>query len=221
MTISKIYVLKFYTTMKNLKRTLPILILMVLILPMWQSSFAQSTNTQAPNCSNFSPAIDGNGDAVVSARDFLTNAEKAVYPVTITVKDPRFGEGMAIRTFIFESIDETETWGVCNYLGRRLEFSARNSVGNCNQGVIDLNGTPPVRLTSRWQAGGSDPSVGNNKKVVYCGSVPSPSSHVPIAQAPCPGMTFTSPKAMPDWVEVNACGDNDTAEVILRHWEVT
>src|SRR5690625_1880767 len=26
---------------------------------------------------------------------------------------------------------------------------------------------------------------------------------------------------MRDWVEVNACGDNDTAEVILRHWEVT
>src|SRR5690625_2194503 len=26
---------------------------------------------------------------------------------------------------------------------------------------------------------------------------------------------------MPDWVETNACGDSDTAEVILRHWEVT
>src|SRR5690625_3951159 len=174
--------------------------------------------TQAPNCSNFSPAINGNGEGVVSARDFLTNAENVKYPVTVSVKNQWGG---VIKSFTFSNPDATATWKLCDYLDSRLEFSAKNDLGNCNRGWVDLNGTPPIHLRSAWQAGHSDPSIGNNKRVVYCGNIPAPGSHRPTATTPCPGMTYTGPVAMPDWVEVNACGDNDTAEVILRHWEVT
>src|SRR5690625_689328 len=199
-----------------LREIIPLLALFVLFIPMQ----VQAQGTQAPNCSNFSPAIDGDGDAIVSARDFLTNAANAVYPVTVTVKDPRFGGGIVIKTFKFPNIDATESWAVCNYLDRRLEFSASNSVGNCNRGFIDVNGTPPPVLTSAWQDGDPDLSIGNNKKVVYCGNVPAPDTHRPDVSTPCGG-SYTGPTAMPDWVEVNACGDSDTAEVILRHWEAT
>lgn len=174
------------------------------------------TPLQSPNCSNFSPAIDEQGMAEVSAGDFLTNANNVGYPVTVKVKNDWGG---TIKEFEFSSISDFHTWKVCPYLGESLEYSASNSTGNCNLGKIDFNGTPAIILTSAWSAGSSDPSVGDNKKLVYCGNVPSPSSHRPKAEAPCGG-SFDAPKAMPDWVEVNACGDNDTAEVILRHWEV-
>src|SRR5690625_2502787 len=160
----------WYLDIRWLREIIPLLALFVLFIPMQ----VQAQGTQAPNCSNFSPAIDGDGDAIVSARDFLTNAANAVYPVTVTVKDPRFGGGIVIKTFEFPNIDATESWAVCNYLDRRLEFSASNSVGNCNRGFIDVNGTPPPVLTSAWQDGDPDLSIGNNKKVVYCGNVPAP-----------------------------------------------
>src|SRR5690625_7853949 len=104
-------------------------------------------------------------------------------------------------------------------MDKRHVVSTINDVVKFNIGYIDINGTPPIHLRSAWQAGNSDPSIGNNKRVVYCGNIPAPGSHRPTATAPSPGMTSTGRVAMPDWVEVNACGDKDTAEASLRRWE--
>lgn len=171
---------------------------------------------QSPNCSNFSPAIDELGVAQVSVSDFLTNAGSTSFPVTVSVKNQWGGE---LKSFTFSGLSDVQDWNVCNYLGQTLEYTASNSVGNCRLGQVDLNGTPAVILTSAWSSSSSDPSVSDNKKVVYCGNIPSSSSHKPNAVAPCGG-SFDGPHAMPDWVEVKSCGSNDTAEVILRHWEV-
>src|SRR5690625_6014548 len=57
--------------------------------------------TQAPNCSNFSPAINGDGDAIVSARDFLTNAENVKYPFKVTEMNKWGGD---IISFKFNTI---------------------------------------------------------------------------------------------------------------------
>src|SRR5699024_2488504 len=154
---------------------------------------------------------------IVSARDFLTNAENAQYPVKVSVKNQW---GTVIFSPEFTDPDITYAWYVCPYLGQSLDFSATSNVGTCSRGWVDLNGTPPILLTSAWTADDPRPNVGDNKIVVYCGSVPPPASHVPTATSPC-GISHSAPKAMPDWVDINACGDNDTAEVILRHWEVT
>src|SRR5690625_854564 len=171
---------------------------------------------QSPNCSNFSPAIDELGIAQVSVSDFLTNADNTAFPVTVSVKNQWGGE---LKSFTLNSRSDAHEWKVCEELGQTLEYTASNSKGNCRLGKVDLNGTPAVILTSAWDSSSSDPSVGDNKKVVYCGNIPSPSSHKPKATAPCGG-SFQGPKEMPDWVVVNSCGDSDTAEVIWRHWEV-
>src|SRR5690625_3307797 len=200
-----------------LRGIIPLLALLVFALPMQvQAQNGSTGGTQAPNCSNFSPAINAQGKAVVSTADFLTNASNAAHPVTVTVKNQWGG---AIFTYEFEDTDDTYEWDVCSLLDQSLEFSASNSLGNCNRGWVDLNGTPPPVLTSAWAAGDAD-HIGDGKIIVYCGNVPVPNDHIPSVDVPCGG-SASVPQAMPDWVETNSCGDNDTAEVILRHWEAT
>src|SRR5699024_9174821 len=93
-----------------LREVIPLLVLFVFALPMQ----VQAQGTQAPNCSNFSPSIDGSGNAIVSARDFLTNAENAQYPVKVSVKNQW---GTVIFSPEFTDPDITYAWYVCPYLG--------------------------------------------------------------------------------------------------------
>ena len=200
-----------------LRGLIPLLALFVLSLPVQ----ALAQGTQAPNCSNFSPAIDSDGNAVVGAKDFTTNSSSVQYPVTVTVYNQWGGE-LPGWPKTFDDPDTTAIWPVCDYLGKKLSFSVENKVGKCNLGWVDLNGTPAATLTSAWKDSDSRPHVSDNKMVVYCGMVPSPSSHRPTVQSPCGGRT-TGLKTQPDWVmmpENSNCGENDTAEIIWRTWEV-
>src|SRR5699024_8654282 len=133
-----------------------LLITFILSLSFWDTGalMAQSP-LQSPNCSNFSPAIDEQGNAEVSAGDFLTNANNTSFPVTVEVKNKWGG---TIKTFVFDNISDIHSWKVCEYLGQSLEYTASNSIGNCRLGKVDLNGTPAVILTSAWSASSSDPS---------------------------------------------------------------
>src|SRR5690625_2552222 len=179
----------------------------------------QAVATQLPNCSNFSPAIGGAGTATVSAHDFVTNAGSAIYPIEVTVYD-RWGMSLADWPQTFHAAWDTYEWPVCDLLGQTLEFSVSNSMGRCRLGVIELNGAPGPVMESAWRDGDSRPNVGQGKMIVYCGNVPAADTHRPDVHMPCGG-TYSGPVAMPDWRDVNACGASDTAEVILRHWEVT
>src|SRR5690625_4336958 len=172
-----------------------------------------------PNCSNFSPSIVGNCQAVVSASDFLTNWESAAYPITITVFN-QWGGALPGFPITLNDPNEEYMMDVSSYLGQTLEFSVSNSMGRCRLGVIELNGAPGPVMESAWRDDDSRPNVGQGKMIVYCGNVPAANTHRPDVHMPCGG-TYSGPVAMPDWRDVNACGDNDTAEVILRHWEVT
>ncbi|MBY5959577.1 hypothetical protein KUV50_15600, partial [Membranicola marinus] len=195
-----------------LKGIVPLLALFVLALPM------QTQAQQAPNCSNFSPAIDESGDIEVGADDYVTNHAGVTYPVTVTVYN-QWGGVLSGFPVELADADATHTWNVCSYLGKNLDYSVRNDVGNCTQGVINLNGTPGVVLTSALGTKVTGPHVTDNKINVYCGSIPAPSMHVPTASAPCGG-SATAPKVQPDWVMMpNACGEGDTAKVIWRTWE--
>src|SRR5690625_6975444 len=97
-----------------LRTIIPLLALFVFALPMQvQAQNGITGGTQAPNCSNFSPAINAQGKAVVSTADFLTNASNAAHPVTVTVKNQWGG---AIFTYEFEDTDDTYEWDVCSLL---------------------------------------------------------------------------------------------------------
>src|SRR5690625_5374705 len=74
-------------------------------------------------------------------------------------------------------------------------------------------------MESDWQDDDPRPNVSKGKMVVYCGQVPDPLEHVPFAESPC-GHELTGPNNQPDWSTHFECGDSDTAEVILRNWEV-
>lgn len=130
---------------------------------------------QAPNCSNFSPAIDGDGNAYVSAGDFVTNIDRTEFPVRATVLNQWGG---VLDTFYFEDDEQLVEWNVCSYLGKSFAFAVENEVGKCNLGQVDLNGTPPPELISALQSGFLDEDgevaghIGQNKMVVYCGLVP-------------------------------------------------
>ncbi|MBY5957951.1 T9SS type A sorting domain-containing protein [Membranicola marinus] len=196
-----------------LKGIIPLLALFVFALPM------QLQAQQAPNCSNFSPAIDASGDVEVGADDFVTNHVGVGYPITVSVHNQWGG---VERTFEFANETETDFWNVCSYLGKSLDYSVTNNVGTCNLGKINFNGTPNAVLTSAF--GNKSPWTGENasegKVNVYCGYIPAPSSHVPSAVSPCGGRV-SAPKVQPDWVMMpNACGEGDTAKVIHRTWEV-
>src|SRR5690625_7855608 len=70
-----------------LRGIIPLLALVVFSRPMQvQAQNGSTGGTQAPNCSNFSPAINAQGKAVVSTADFLTNASNAAHHVTVTVE---------------------------------------------------------------------------------------------------------------------------------------
>src|SRR5690606_40927605 len=68
---------KIFTTIQSsrclganwIKGLIPLLILFVFALPMQ----TQAQSLQPPNCSNFSPAIDSDGNAFVGLSDFATN----------------------------------------------------------------------------------------------------------------------------------------------------
>src|SRR5699024_6438839 len=108
-----------------LRGIIPLLALFVFALPMQ----VQAQGTQAPNCSNFSPSINADGEAIVSAADFLTNSANAVYPVTVSVKN-QWGGVIDGFPQTFDSPDDTYAWDVCGLLGQSLDFSASSSAGS-------------------------------------------------------------------------------------------
>src|SRR5690606_35827570 len=103
--------------------------------------------------------------------------------------------------------------------------------GRCNEGIIYLPENPSLILTSAFQPNSgspvmtrrssiSGPHISEGKINVYCGNIPAPSEHVPMAASSCTGSVYT-PKAQPDWVMPFSCDEeSDTAKVILRTWEV-
>jgi len=153
-----------------------------------------------PNCSNFSPAVLGNGDIVFGAPDLLTNSDQAKYPVTGTILNQWGG---VIKTFELQNKCEMVTMNICNNLGNRLDFNVKNSRGTCNDGIINLNNTPPLIMTSAYQSGGNTlintrsskvitgPHISQSKINVYCGQIPDPSDHIPAAEDVCTGKTYT------------------------------
>src|SRR5690625_3764371 len=81
-----------------------------------------------PNCSNFSPSIVGNCEAIVSASDFLTNWESAAYPITITVFN-QWGGAIPDFPITLNDPDDKYIMYVSSYLGQTLEFSVTNDAG--------------------------------------------------------------------------------------------
>src|SRR5690625_2124847 len=157
-----------------------------------------------PNCSNFSPSIVGDCEAVVSASDFLTNWESAAYPITITVFN-QWGGTLPDFPITLDDPNEEYTMDVSSYLGQTLEFSVTNDAGRCRLGVIEINGAPAPNLESAWSSDDPRANVGDGKILVYCGNVPSPDEHRPDVHMPCGG-SYTGPVAMPDWVDVYKIG---------------
>ena len=195
-----------------LKGLIPLLALFVFALPM------QTQAQQAPNCSNFSPAINENGDIEAGYRDFITNPAAIQAPMKVTLYNQWGG---VISTATWNNLNNTTRMlNVCQYLGKKLEYSVETPDGKCNQGVINLNGTPGVVLTSALDTKLTGINISEGKIYVYCGQVPAPSAHVPTATTPCGGSAST-PKVQPDWVMVIPCDEvSDIAETIFRTWEV-
>ncbi|MBY5959478.1 DUF285 domain-containing protein, partial [Membranicola marinus] len=174
----------------------------------------------APNCSNFSPAINEKGEAMVTATDFITNIDDIESSPTVTVYN-QWGGVLPGFPFTFTALEDVLEWDVCAYLGKTLQFSVTNGAGTCDLGYINLNGAPGVGLTSAF--GNQKPWLGDDaadgKINVYCGQIPDPSAHVPTTTTPCGGQASV-PKVQPDWVMTIPCDEvNDTAEVIFRTWE--
>ena len=193
-----------------LKGMIPLLALFVFALPM------QLQAQQAPNCSNFSPSIDAEGNIIVGADDFVSNHVGVGYPLTVNLVNQWGG---SITTFVFQDGTQTVEWSACSYLGKSLSYTATNSAGTCTQGVMTLSGTPSLILTSNF-TGRTGANTDTNKIVVYCGAIPVPSSHIPSVVSPCGGSAST-PRVQPDWIMPVPCNvESDTAKIIFRTWEV-
>ena len=199
-----------------LKGLIPLLALFVLALPM------QSHAQQQPNCAQFSPAINENGEAIVGADDFVSNPDGVGYPITVQILN-QWG-GPAFPSMEFADATEVDTINVCRYLGTTLEFTVTNTIGGtqqiCRLGEMILNGTPGVVLTSALGTTVTGINVDTGKINVYCGEViPTSGVYIPTATAPCGGRA-TAPVAQPDWIMPFPCNiESDTAEVIFRTWE--
>ena len=197
---------------KWLQGLIPCLALLLLVLPMQVQA-----QTQAPNCSRFSPSINADGEVEVGADDFVSNHTADVYPITVSILNQWGG---SIENFTFASADQTVTWNVCSYIGKDLAYSVKNTVGTCDKGVLTLSGTPSIVLVSAFGTSVTGDNVDTGKINVYCGQIPSPSTHVPTAVSPCGGRV-SKPKVQPDWIMPYHCNiDSDTSEVIIRTWEV-
>src|SRR5690606_1628317 len=199
-----------------LRGLIPLLALFVLALPM------QTHAQQQPNCAQFSPAINQDGEVEVGADDFVSNPDGVGYPITVQILN-QWG-GPAFASIILGDADTSVFLDVCKYLGTTLQFSVTNVINGtqqtCNLGQMILNGTPGVVLTSGLGTKVTGEHVDTGKINVYCGTViPTSGNYVPTATAPCGGRA-TAPVAQPDWIMPFPCNvESDTAEVIFRTWE--
>ncbi|WP_236972652.1 choice-of-anchor Q domain-containing protein, partial [Membranihabitans marinus] len=195
------------------------------------ATFTIETNRggeESPNCSDFSPSVNPQGEITVSPIDFLTNAESANYPLVVKVYNEW---GSEIKVFELQDYCATDVWNICNNLGDQLRFSTENEAGICTEGMIYLTDNPAPILTSALQSSNGlsimprrlleqGTNITKGKINVYCWNIPDPSDHIPSAFNGCTGESY-SPQVQPDWVMPVDCErESDTAKVILRTWEV-
>ncbi|GAA5225311.1 hypothetical protein GCM10025777_59420 [Membranihabitans marinus] len=198
---------------------------------------------QLPNCSDFSPAIDENGDIVFGAYDLLTNAEGVKYPITVQFYNEWGG---LLSTFNIEGFCDLVSWNTCGYSGQVVDFTVTNQMGSCTEGMVRIQSTPSLNLTSRFQHDITDlpthdgdyitddsdidevvtAGVRRGKVVTYCGYIPSADNpdYRPVVSVPCAGgrgSGYYGLSVQPDWIMPIKCDEeNDTAEIIFRTWEV-
>src|SRR5690625_1860510 len=170
-----------------------------------------------PNCSNTAPAILSDCNAVLMSSDLIVNWKENVYPLTVSVYD-RWGVMISGFPIELENAQDSFRIDVSSYMGERLEFHVENETGRCSSGFIDVSFAAGINMESAWQDDDPRENVSRGKMVVYCGQVPGVDTHVPEVSDPCGGWV-DEPTPMPEWVTTFACGDSDTAEVILRNWE--
>src|SRR5690606_25654480 len=91
-----------------LKGLIPLLALFVLALPM------QSHAQQQPNCAQFSPAINQDGEVEVGADDFVSNPDGVGYPITVQILN-QWG-GPAFASIILGDADTSVFLDVCKYI---------------------------------------------------------------------------------------------------------
>jgi|SRR5690554_1657902 len=122
-------------------------------------------NDVAPNCSTFSPFIDGEGVVVFGSSDLISNENQADlgvvrYPLTVQFLN-RWG-GL-IGEFRLENSYEILQWKACDYLGQSIQFTVENAFGKCSQGVMNLTNTPRVLMYSSMRPDSTNAAISHGK----------------------------------------------------------
>ncbi|WP_236978502.1 T9SS type A sorting domain-containing protein [Membranihabitans maritimus] len=161
--------------------------------------------SQGPNCEEFIPGIDYDGNSFFYVHEFLSNEPEL--PVRLTIRNN--GQEIVHESQHY-NYDDIVSFNICPYLQDSLQFRVENDESYC-ESKIYVGIPPKPYMNGRYTTVFCSDSIVKNEQPI--------DSIYPDVIFACgvePKVTFSS-----DWVDKYDCEDydNDTLKVIYREFE--